>query len=407
MPNPTVVSAPARADFLNTHQDYKGLPVVPVGLDLRIFLTARPVGSSTITVRSEDLQEYDEHSTDSFQVGQNEILEKGFFGNYLRAALNVIVERETKNRIRGLEISVRSNIPIGSGLASSAALTVAFVALLSHQFNLGYDRRKLAEIAYIAESERVGTHCGRLDQYGVSFGGVIKLNCKPPYRVDRLPFTNLTFTVADSGIRHSTQDVHPKRQLEIDRGLRTLMASKNIPRRLRARLGYTFNQPDWHALSEKMLEPFLSTLDDEAKKRILFTIRMNRSTDLAIKILRNKRITGREVVSTLGGEVANRIRKTPRHRRDYLALGEAMNKQHALLRDLYEVSMPKIEHMCSAALEAGAYGAKLSGAGMGGSIIALVEDERIGLNVVDACLSVGAKNGWVSRVGEGVRVEPP
>jgi galactokinase len=406
MSNSIVVSAPARADFLNTHQDYKGLPVVPVGLDLRIFLTARPADGNTIAVRSEDLQKYGEHSTDSFQVGENEILEKGFFGNYLRGALNVIVERETKNRIHGLEISVRSDIPIGSGLASSAALTVAFVALLSYRFKLGYDRRKLAEIAYIAESERVGTHCGRLDQYGVSFGGVIKLNCKPPYRVDRLPFTNLTFAVADSGIRHSTQDVHTKRQLETNRGLKALMDSKNLPRRLRARLGYTFDQPDWHELSEKMLEQFLSTLDDEAQKRILFTIRMNRSTDFALKILRNKRIGEREIISTLGGDVGRRIKKTAKHERDYLALGEVMNEQHALLRDLYEVSMPKIENMCSAALEGGAYGAKLSGAGMGGSIIALVKDEKMGRKVLEACLSAGAKNGWVSRVGEGVRVEP-
>jgi len=407
MPNSIVVSAPARADFLNTHQDYKGLPVVPVGLDLRIFLTARPVEGNTITVRSEDLKEYHEHSTDSFQVGPNEILEKGFFGNYLRAALNVVVERETKKRIGGLEISVRSKIPIGSGLASSAALTVAFVALLSHQFKLGYDRKQLAEIAYIAESERVGTHCGRLDQYGASFGGVIKLDCKPPYRVDMLPFANLTFSVADSGIRHSTQDIHPKRQLEIDRGLGALMASKNLPRRLRARLGYTFDQPDWHALSEKALKPFLSSLDDEAKMRILFTIRMNRSTDLAIKILRKVRITERDTVSTLGAEAGYRIKKTPKHARGYLALGEVMNRQHALLRDLYEVSTPKIDDMCSAALAAGAYGAKLSGSGMGGSIIALVEDDRMGRKVVDACLSAGAKNGWVSQVGEGVRVERP
>jgi galactokinase len=406
MSDSIVVSAPARADFLNTHQDYKGLPVVPVGLDLRIFLTARPMDGNTITVRSEDLQKYDEHSTDSFQVGENEILEKGFFGNYFRGALNVIVERETKHRIGGLEISVRSDIPIGSGLASSAALTVAFVALLSHQFRLGYDRRKLAEIAYIAESERVGTRCGRLDQYGVSFGGVIKLNCKPPYRVDRLSFTNLTFAVADSGIRHSTQDVHTKRQLEINRGLKALMHSKNLPRRLRARLGYTYDQPDWHKLSEKMLEQFLSTLDDEAKKRILFTIRMNRSTDFALKILKNKRISEREIISTLGSDVGDRIKKATKHERDYLALGEVMNEQHALLRDLYEVSIPKIENMCSAALAAGAYGAKLSGAGMGGSIIALVKDKKMGRKVLDVCLSAGAKNGWVSRVGEGVRVEP-
>jgi len=76
-----------------------------------------------------------------------------------------------------------------------------------------------------------------------------------------------------------------------------------------------------------------------------------------------------------------------------------------LLRDLYEVSLPEIEHICEAALSAGAYGAKISGAGMGGSIIALVKDEKVGRRVIESCISAGAKNGWVSGVGEGVRVE--
>jgi len=71
---------------------------------------------------------------------------------------------------------------------------------------------------------------------------------------------------------------------------------------------------------------------------------------------------------------------------------------------LYDVSLPNIEDMCAAAMAAGPYGAKISGAGMGGSIIALVKHEEIGKRVVNACQSVGAENGWVSRVAEGVRV---
>jgi len=76
-----------------------------------------------------------------------------------------------------------------------------------------------------------------------------------------------------------------------------------------------------------------------------------------------------------------------------------------MLRDLYDLSLPELEAICSSSLEAGAYGAKISGAGMGGSIIALVRNEEEGRKVVDAGLLVGAKNGWVSRVGEGVGVE--
>ncbi|MEM2639157.1 MAG: GHMP kinase, partial [Candidatus Bathyarchaeia archaeon] len=72
---------------------------------------------------------------------------------------------------------------------------------------------------------------------------------------------------------------------------------------------------------------------------------------------------------------------------------------------LYDVSLPEIDRICEAALNAGAYGAKLSGAGMGGSIIALVKDREVGERVVKECVSVGARNGWFSEIGEGVRVE--
>ena len=404
MTSKLVASAPARADFLNTHQDYKGLPVVPVALDLRICLTAKPADNNIITVKSEDLESLHERSADSFQVKHNDLLEKGFFGNYFRGALNVIVEQGAIDRIRGLDITVSSDIPIGSGLASSAALTVAFVALLNERFDLGFDRRGLAEIAYVAESQRVGTRCGRLDQYGVTFGGIIKLDCKPPYTVEELPFTNLTFAIADSGVRHSTQDVHTERQNEINRGLKALMEHKAIPRELKNKLGYSYDEPKWLEVSEQDIEDFLSVLDEEAKRRILFTIKMIGLTEVALKILRNERVSEEEVVSNFGKETWSRVQEATSDEADYVLLGHAMNEQQALLRELYDVSLPKIEDMCTAAMAAGAYGAKISGAGMGGSIIALVKDEETGKRVVNACRSVGAENGWVSRVAEGVRV---
>ncbi|MCD6088747.1 GHMP kinase, partial [Candidatus Bathyarchaeota archaeon] len=76
-----------------------------------------------------------------------------------------------------------------------------------------------------------------------------------------------------------------------------------------------------------------------------------------------------------------------------------------LLRDLYDVSLPELDEICNAALNAGAYGAKLSGAGMGGSIIALVRDEKVGRRVIEECIKAGAKEGWISEIGEGVRME--
>jgi galactokinase len=399
-----VGSAPARADFLNTHQDYKGLPVVPVGLNLRTYLTARIVGSDFITVRSLDLEKRGEPSSDSFKAEMNEFRQKGFFGNYFRAVSNVLAKRERLGRMPGMEIAVQSEIPIGSGLASSAALEVAFAALLNYVGNLNMTPKELAETCYSAENEELRIPCGRLDQYGASFGGIIKLDCRPPFNVEPLSFRNLTFAIAYSGIRHSTLKVHSERQAEINRGLSILM-EKNLPRPLRAKLGYSFDQPKWDEISEKEIKDSLTVLDEKAERRILFTLRMNRSTNFALKILRSQRISEAEIASNIGESGCNRISRAATAEREYFVLGEIMNEQHALLRDLYDLSLPQIEDMCVAALTAGAYGAKISGAGMGGSIITLVKDEDVGRRVVDACKCVGADNGWVSKVAEGARIE--
>lgn len=367
---------------------------------------ARAVNSNTIMIRSRDLERYGEPSIDSFRIGTNQLLARGFFGNYFRAVLNIMTELKPREKIPGLDIEIRSEIPIGSGLASSAALEVAFVALLNHVGNLGLSRREMAEISYRAENEKLDIRCGRLDQYGVSFGGIIKLDCKPPFNVEPLPFKDLTFAIADSGIRHSTFKVHLERQTEINGGLNLLMDKAKLPKELRAKLGYKLDQVKWSEIRETELDDYLSILDDKARRRILFTFRMNHSTNLAIKILKRQLVTEAEIGSVLGETVMVRVRKTPLPERDYCVLGEIMNEQHALLRDLYDLSLPKIESICDSARAAGAYGAKISGAGMGGSIIALVKDMETGKRVVNACKSVGARDGWVSSEAEGVRVQP-
>jgi len=406
MKNRVVVSSPGRADFLNTHQDYKGLPVVPVAINLRMYLFAEPTKNKVFKIKSIDLEKYNEPSTDVFEIKRNEMLEGKFFGNYLRGVVNVLVEHGLAEKLKGMNVTIKSEIPIGSGLSSSAALEVGFTKLLNHVYNLGLTKNELAEIAFITEKQEVGVPCGRLDQYGVTFGGIIKLECRPPYRVEPLPFRDLTFAILDSGIRHSTGDIHPKMQNDINRGLEALMKSQKVPESLKRNLGYRFDEPIWEEIDEGEIEDYLSVMDDKAKRRILFTLRMQRSTEFALKILRLERIDEEEIILNIGEERWSTIKRLPLKERNYRILGEVMNIQHSLLRDLYDLSLPKLEKIFTSALEAGAYGAKISGAGMGGSIIALVKDREEGEKVVDAGLSVGAKNGWFSKVGEGVKVEP-
>jgi galactokinase len=400
-----VVSSPGRADFLNTHQDYKGLPVVPVAINLRMRLIAEPTTDGTFTIVSLDLKKSNERFTDSFKIGVNKMLREKFFGNYFRGVINVLVKRGLAKKLRGMNVTIRSEIPVGSGLSSSAALEVGFTEMLNHVCQLGLSKQDLAEVAFAAENQEVGIPCGRLDQYGVAFGGIIKLECMPPYSVEPLPFKDLTFAIIDSGIRHSTVDIHPKRQDDIDRGLKTLMESQKVPATLKANLGYKFNEPKWEKISEIKVKDYLSVMDEKARRRILFTLRMQRSTEFALKVLRYEKISDSEATLNLGEERWKAIKKGASSELNHRILGAVMNDQQVLLRDLYDVSLPTLENICQTALRAGAYGAKISGAGLGGSIIALVKNEEDGKKVINACLRIGAKNGWVSKVGEGVKVE--
>ena len=399
------ISSPGRADFLNTHQDYKGLPVVPVAINLRMYLYGEVTDSGKMYVKSLDLEKRGEPSVDSFWIGVNSMLGGKFFGNYLRGVVNVLVKRGFSEKLRGVNVTIKSEIPIGSGLSSSAALEVGFAHLLNIACGLNLGKKEIAEIGFAAENLEAGIPCGRLDQYGVAFGGVIKLECRPPYRVEPLPFRDLTFVIVNSGIRHSTADIHPKRQNEINRGLKTLMKSSEVPEELKRLLGYRFDEPRWEKLSEENLEDYLSILDNDSRKRIIFTIRMNRWTEIALKILRREDISNTEGMRIFGGKRWRKIRSSTGIERSYMILGEVMNEQHLLLRDLYDVSLPELDDICNAALDAGAYGAKISGAGMGGSIIALVRDEKMGRRVIEECVRAGAREGWISQVGEGVRRE--
>lgn len=407
-------SAPGRADFLNTHQDYKGLPVVPVALDLRTYIVASRTNSPGIVeVVSMNLKERGERFEDTFAIQDPQYSRKGFFGNYLRAVAKVALssgngKRAVQEKNFGLHVTIESEVPLSAGLASSAALEVAFAKLLDTIYRIGLDKKSVAEAAYRAENVELGIPCGRLDQYGSSFGGIILLECKFPYRVKPIPFKRLCFVVADSGIRHSTAEIHPLRQSDLNRGLEQLVENKSVPKKLKANLGLHYSEANWIRLSEEELTPYISTIEEVAKKRILFTLRMQRSTEIALKAMK-KQLRVKSILEEaekvpgisefLSGTIAGRSNSRLK------ILGQVMNYQHSLLRDLYDVSLPELEKTKDAMLKNGAYGAKISGAGLGGSLIGLVDDSKSGQRTLNAALDAGAKQGWVSSVGEGARIE--
>jgi len=351
------VSAPGRIDLLNTHQDYKGLPVVPAAINLRTTIIGE-VSDGSIRVDAINLGERDNVDADSEFVGK--------WSDYVVAALRAMRSRGLK--IRGARLSIYSDVPMGAGLGSSSVLLVALIKWFDSAYGFGLSTKDLAELAYMAEHDVLGIPCGRLDQYAAAFGGLIVLNTKPPYNVEELGIKDLPFLVIDSGIKHKTLNIHSERQRELREGLKALGEAMGI------NLDLPLEMINWTELGRTAWN-YLDSLNAVQRKRIEFTIKMNESTMRALDELR-------------------RSNPSPH------IIGKILNEQHELLRDLYDVSLPEIERIRAKLSEAGALGSKISGAGLGGSIVAIFESKA------EAIRALGESwRAWVTSIDSGARIE--
>jgi len=86
-------------------------------------------------------------------------------------------------------------------------------------------------------------------------------------------------------------------------------------------------------------------------------------------------------------------------------LGEIMNEQHEFMRDLYDLSLPKIEKIRNEMLNSGALGVKISGAGLGGCLIGIYDKKENGNKILESAIKAGATNGWILKIDEGVKAK--
>lgn len=396
-----MASAPGRADFLNTHQDYKGLPVVPIAIELRCYAVGYRSKDGKLRVVSANLFDEGVDYMDEIYLDELELRGNGWFGDYVRGIVKVFMDIGVE--IDGLHIALLSYVPIGSGLSSSAALEVSIAKLIDGLYDLKLSRKDIAEIAYTAEHDIMGIPCGRLDQYGSSYGGIVKLDTRPPYNVEELPDRGFILVLADSGIRHRVSSIHPIRQAEIDEALRILLDEVKVPVELASKLGRRYYESRWEDISEEEMEPYLSVLPSKLANRIVFTIRMHRSTMYALSIIKYMKAQPEMYHSIVGDEFSSMYK--PDFDDPLSVLGCILSFQHVLLRDLYEVSLPRLEEIWSAMLEAGALGAKISGAGLGGVVLGLARNFDEARKIRNVCLDIGCPSVWISKVGEGARME--
>jgi galactokinase len=354
-----IAFAPGRVNLIGEHIDYRGGPVLPAALERGIAVAFAPRDDRSVRARSVGPGSSEEaHPEVVFALDEDVRRDPaGGWGNYLRAA--GLAARE-EGPCRGAELVVAADVPEASGLSSSSALVVAtglaFMALAGRGGALtGERRRELAE--RFAEAERfTGTRGGGMDQ-AASLGGraghALRITFDP-LRWTEVPLPDAAvFVVAHTGVRAEKSG-----------------AARAAYNRIRA--GADDPLIAEHTRSEKVrVDDFVAGLE------------------------------------ALGGAAD----PAERHRK-LAVIGALMNASHASLRDRLGVSHPALERLVEAACTAGAAGARLTGAGFGGSVVALCSvDRRVrvvkALREAQVALATDPTPAFVVRAGSGARVEVP
>ncbi len=330
-----VVRAPGRVNLIGEHTDYNEGFVLPIAIDRATFVAARARADRVIRVHSAQFDAGDQFSID--QIERNPAQP---WSNYVRGVVKAMLSRDLP--LRGADLLIDSQVPLGAGLSSSAALEVAVAYALQLLNDLDLLGEELALLAQGAEQSFVGMQCGIMDQFMAALGRAghaLLLDCRDlSYRPIPIP-PQARVVVCDSGVRHDlVGSEYNERRAVCEQAVRLL----------RARL------------------PRISALRDVTPAHL------EANADLLPPVVhRRARHVVSEIERTLAAAAALERGDLPR-------FGALMDASHASLRDDYEVSIPELDALVEIARGLpGCYGSRLTGGGFGGSTVSLVAEGAV------------------------------
>ena len=320
-------------NLIGEHTDYNDGFVMPAALDFSTWVSVSPLEQHRLRLYSENFNEEVEVDLDDRNLAA-----RGHWSDY---PIGVAVTLERAGyRLRGASLRIRGDVPIGSGLSSSAAIEVATACALTANSALNIDARELALLCQRAENEFVGARVGIMDQFVSLFGQAqhtLLLDCRSlEFKLLPLP-DNVRLIICNTMVKHElASSAYNERRAQCEEGVRVLAQF----------------YPNVRALRDVTIEQ----LEEQRGKLPEVIYRRCRHV-----VTENARVLE-------AGEALEQ--------RDLHQFGKLMGESHASLRDDYEVSSDELDLMVEIAEKIdGVYGARMTGGGFGGSTVNLVKEE--------------------------------
>ncbi len=351
------VSVPGRVCLQGEHQDFLGLSVIAMAVDLYFVIKAWPRRDNRFVIHMPDLGERDE-----FVPSRR--LEHRQRRDYLVAGVNVLKRRGTEFNT-GFDFLFTSNIPVNAGVSSSSAMCVGWAkALLALAGDPAAEEpAEVAKIAHQAEVVEFNEPGGTMDHYTTSVGGLVYIDCVDPIRVTPLDCDLTGMVLGDTGEKKDTTGTLLASRRAAEAGIKELR--RRIP-------GFSLRDTP----AEQVLAELRHLPEDAADK-----LRAN---------LVNRDLCQEARRMLQSGSI------------DHKRFGQMLDEHHAQLRDRLGISTPRLESLIDGCKEAGALGGKLNGSGGGGTMIAYAPGRQS--EAVAAIEARGGK-GYVISKSRGANIE--
>ena len=362
--------SPGRVNLIGEHVDYNGGHVLPCAITQGTLGIVRLREDGQVNCLSENFEEL---GIISFNLEELSFNKEDNWTNYVKGVIKYIQEAGHKVD-RGFDLLIYGNIPNGAGLSSSASLELLIGVMLEREFDLDLERLDLVKLGQKVENEFIGLNSGIMDQFAVGMG---KEGSAIYLDVNTLDYTLVPAEFGDNVIlimntnkrRELAESKYNQRRQECETALKELQSELSI-----------------QTLGDLSNEEFDSNVElisnDILVKRARHAVYENSSTQEAVEMLKENKLE---------------------------AFGELLNKSHVSLRDDYDVTGIELDTLVEAAWkQKGVLGARMTGAGMGGCAIALVNKgavadaiELIGTEYKD---KIGYKASfYIAEIGDGAK----